>query len=236
MAKTAVRTASGVTVGGMAKGAGMLAPALATMLCVLTTDAVADAADPRRRAARGDPDHVRPARHRRLPVDQRHRAAAGQRRVRRASSPADELTELVRGVCDDLAGQLLADAEGAEQGGPRRGHAEPPPRPTRSRSAGPSPRSALLKCALAGEDPNWGRVLSAVGTTAAAFDPLDARRRDQRRPGLPGQRAGGAARGRRPAGRRIDITVDLKAGDAILTVRTTDLTEAYVHENSAYST
>ena len=98
-------------------------------------------------------------------------------------------------------------------------------------------RSALLKCALAGEDPNWGRVLAAIGTTEATFDPLALDVVDQRR----ACSAGTARRGSRAscvdmAGRRIDILVDLKAGSESLTVRTTDLTEAYVHENSAYST
>ena len=165
------RQRGGWSVGGMAKGAGMLAPALATMLCVVTTDAVADAADARPRAARRDRADLRPGRLRRLHVDQRHRAAAGERRVRasrraRPSSPRRSLA-----VCADLARQLIADAEGASKeiaievlGAATEDEAVEVARAVS--------RSNLLKCALHGEDPNWGRVLAAVGTTAAAFDPL----------------------------------------------------------------
>jgi glutamate N-acetyltransferase/amino-acid N-acetyltransferase len=97
-------------------------------------------------------------------------------------------------------------------------------------------RCSLLKCAIAGEDPNWGRVLAAVGTTAAAFEPD---RLDVAINGVWICRNGCAAEDRsgvdlRP--RDVTITVDLSAGAHAATIRTTDLTEAYVHENSAYST
>jgi glutamate N-acetyltransferase/amino-acid N-acetyltransferase len=232
--KTATRSSGGVVAGGMAKGAGMLAPALATMLCVVTTDAVADAAvlDAALREAtrttfeRLDTDGCLSTNDTVLLL------ASGASGI---ELPAAELTELVRGVCDDLAGALLADAEGAgkevyievcgaatEADGLEVGRA--------------LSRSALLKCALAGADPNWGRVLSAIGTTAATFDPLALDVavngiwvcRDSA-PGEPRELVDMSPR-------RVDILVDLKAGSESLTVRTTDLTEAYVHENSAYST
>jgi glutamate N-acetyltransferase/amino-acid N-acetyltransferase len=234
VAKTATRSAGGVTVGGMAKGAGMLAPALATMLCVVTTDAVADAAtlDAALRDAtrttfeRLDTDGCLSTNDTVLLL------ASGASGV---ELPTAELTELVRAVCDDLAGQLLADAEGAskEVHVEVSGAASEPDAVEVGRAIA---RSALLKCALAGEDPNWGRVLSAIGTTEATFDPLTLDVgvngimvcRDSA-PGEPREQVD-------MSGRRIDIFVDLKAGGESVTVRTTDLTEAYVHENSAYST
>jgi glutamate N-acetyltransferase/amino-acid N-acetyltransferase len=244
--KTAVRTSSGsdsasdsgsgavVTVGGMAKGAGMLAPALATMLCVLTTDAVADAAtlDAALRDAtrttfeRLDTDGCLSTNDTVLLL------ASGASGV---TLPAEELSELVRAVCDDLADQLLADAEGAgkevyiEVGGA----ATEDDALEVGRAVS---RSSLLKCALAGEDPNWGRVLSAIGTTAATFDPLSLDVAVNGvwvcRDSAPGESRDGVDM----SDRRIDIRIDLKAGSESLVIRTTDLTEAYVHENSAYST
>jgi glutamate N-acetyltransferase/amino-acid N-acetyltransferase len=215
-------------------GAGMLAPALATMLCVLTTDAVADAATLHgalREAVastfeRLDPDGC-------LSTNDTVLLLASGASGLQPSTEA--LTDLVRTVCDDLCGQLPADAAGAS----KEIHIEV----RRAASEGDAlevgravSRSTLLKCALAGEEPNWGRVLSAIGTTAAAFDPL---RLDVALNGVPVCRDSSPAAPRDDVdlrGRRIDITIDLKAGDATLTVRTTDLTEAYVHENSATAT
>jgi glutamate N-acetyltransferase/amino-acid N-acetyltransferase len=97
-------------------------------------------------------------------------------------------------------------------------------------------RSNLLKCAIHGEDPNWGRVLAAVGTTAASFEP------DQLGVSINGVTVcvGGADAGHRDqvdlSGRVVTITVDLQAGTAAATIWTNDLTADYVHENSAYST
>jgi glutamate N-acetyltransferase/amino-acid N-acetyltransferase len=234
VAKTAVRTHAGVTVGGMAKGAGMLAPALATMLCVITTDAVADAAQldsalrdaTRTTFERLDTDGCLSTNDTVLLL------ASGASGV---TLPDEELTELVRAVCDDLANQLLADAEGAgkevyiEVGGAAT--------ETDALEVGRAvSRSSLLKCALAGEDPNWGRVLSAIGTTEATFDPLTLDVAVNGvwvcRDSAPGESRDGVDM----SDRRIDIRIDLKAGSESLVVRTTDLTEAYVHENSAYST
>jgi glutamate N-acetyltransferase/amino-acid N-acetyltransferase len=218
----------------MAKGAGMLAPALATMLCVVTTDAVADAAtvDAALRSAtartfdRLDTDGCLSTNDTVLLLAN---GASG------VTLPADELTELVHAVCDDLADQLLADAEGAG----KEVYIEVCAAASEADALEVGraiARSALLKCALAGEDPNWGRVLAAIGTTAATFDPL---RLDVAINGVQVCRDSAPGEPREQVDmspRRIDIRVDLKAGTESLTVRTTDLTEAYVHENSAYST
>jgi glutamate N-acetyltransferase/amino-acid N-acetyltransferase len=234
VAKIAFQRLDGYTIGGMAKGAGMLAPALATMLCVVTTDADLDAAtlDAALREAtrvtfdRLDTDGCMSTNDTVLLL------ASGAAGVRPSAA---EFTGVLTGVCADLARQLQADAEGAgkliaievvgavdEAGAVTVGRAVA--------------RSALLKCAIAGEDPNWGRVLSAVGTTDAAFEP------DRLSVAVNGVwvcRNGCAADDRskvdlRP--RDVTITIDLSAGPSAATVRTTDLTVAYVHENSAYST
>jgi glutamate N-acetyltransferase/amino-acid N-acetyltransferase len=218
----------------MAKGAGMLAPALATMLCVLTTDAVA-APDVLDRALRGA---VRTTFDR---VDTDGCMSTNDTVLLLASGASgaelDEqsLTSLVHQVCADLAAQLVADAEGAskdvvidvvnaasEDDAVEVGRAVS--------------RSALLKCALHGNDPNWGRVLSAVGTTTATFEPDEI---DVAINGVWVCKAGAAADDRALVDmtpRRVAITVDLHAGEARAAIHTTDLTADYVHENSAYST
>jgi glutamate N-acetyltransferase / amino-acid N-acetyltransferase len=225
---------AGWSVGGMAKGAGMLAPALATMLCVMTTDAVASSADLDRalRAAtrltfdRVDSDGCLSTNDTVLLL------ASGASRVTPAAA---ELDAAVLAVCTDLAGQLVADAEGASKeiaievlGAATEDEAVDVARAIS--------RSNLLKCALHGEDPNWGRILAAVGTTSATFDPLTL---DAAINGI------WVCRNSAPgadislvdmAARHIDLTVDLKAGEATATVWSNDLTAEYVHENSAYST
>ena len=234
VAKIAFQRAGGYTIGGMAKGAGMLAPALATMLCVLTTDAdLAPAAlDAALRAAstvtfgRLDTDGCMSTNDTVLLLAS---GAAGAR-------PApDDFARVLTEVCADLARQLQADAEGAskaiaievvgavsEQDALAAGRAVA--------------RSALFKCAIAGEDPNWGRVLSAVGTTDAAFEPERLNVAINRvwvcRNGCAGDDRSKVDL--RP--RDVTVTVDLSAGPHAATIRTTDLTAAYVHENSAYST
>jgi glutamate N-acetyltransferase / amino-acid N-acetyltransferase len=232
--KESVRTATGVTVGGMAKGAGMLAPALATMLCVLTTDAVADAAvlDRVLRAAvrttfdRLDTDGCMSTNDTVLLLASGASGIAPDER---------DLGVLVTDVCDHLAQQLLDDAEGAD----KRirvevtGAASEDDAVAVARSVA---RSSLLKCAVHGADPNWGRVLAAVGTTSAAFEPdlLDVGFN-----GVQVCRAGAIGDDRSLvdlSGRDVVITIDLHAGGAAASLRTTDLTAAYVHENSAYST
>ena len=232
--KQSVVTRDGYTVGGMAKGAGMLAPALATMLVVITTDAVleADEADAALRAATGstfdrlDSDGCQSTNDTVLLMAS---GASGER-----PDPA-AFAESLREVCHDLALQLLADAEGAD-------HeitidvvnaASEDDAVEVGRSIA---RSNLFKCAIFGKDPNWGRVLASVGTTEAAFDPadLDVALNDVwvcRNSG-PGEPPTSVSLEERA----VTVTVDLKAGDARASVWTNDLTHAYVHENSAYST
>jgi glutamate N-acetyltransferase/amino-acid N-acetyltransferase len=228
------RGAGGYMVGGMAKGAGMLAPALATMLCVLTTDADVDAATLDRvlRAAtavtfdRLDSDGCLSTNDTVLLL------ASGAGGI----GPAEaELTETVTEVCADLVRQLLVDAEGATKAIAIEvmGAAGVPDAVTVGRAVA---RNNLLKCAIHGEDPNWGRVLGAVGTTDAVFEP------DRLNVAINGVwvcRNGAVGDDRskvdlRP--RDVTITIDLSAGPHSATVWTTDLTADYVHENSAYST
>jgi glutamate N-acetyltransferase/amino-acid N-acetyltransferase len=233
-AKQAVASAGGVTVGAMIKGAGMLAPGLATMLCVITTDAVADAAalDAALRAAtrvtleRVDTDGCMSTNDTVLLL------ASGASGV--APQP-EQLFELVHAVLADLAGQLITDAEGATK------HVRIEVRNAATEDeavvVGRSvARSDLLKCALYGGDPNWGRVLAALGTTSAAYDPLDI---DVSINGIMICRSSAPGEPRDLvdlSGADVLIGIDLKAGGEQATVLTTDLTVAYVHENSAYST
>jgi len=232
--KQSMVSVDGVTVGGMAKGAGMLAPGLATMLAVVTTDAEAtpEVLDRVLRSAtsrtfdRVDSDGCMSTNDTVLLL------ASG------ASGVAPDEAALgaaVEQVCADLARQLVDDAEGASKT-----VAVTVTRAADERdalvAARAVARSNLLKCALNGEDPNWGRVLAAVGTTDAAFEPerLAVALND-----VWVCRDGTAAEDRSKAdlsGREISVVVDLAAGDAEVTVWTNDLTAAYVHENSAYST
>jgi len=234
VSKTATASAHGVTVGGMAKGAGMLAPGLATMLCVLTTDAVVTPEqldDVLREATRWTFDRV----------DTDGCMSTNDTVLLLASGASGVnatdagLAELVFAVCDDLAGQLVKDAEGATKDVVIEvvNAASEDDAVVVGRSIA---RSTLLKCALFGNDPNWGRVLAAVGTTDAAFEPdhLDVAINN-----VWVCRAGAAAEDRSLVDmtpRDVAITVDLHAGSAGAVIRTTDLTTAYVHENSAYST
>jgi glutamate N-acetyltransferase/amino-acid N-acetyltransferase len=234
VSKQAHTRGDGWTVGGMAKGAGMLAPALATMLCVLTTDAAVDAAvlDRALRSAtrltfdRVDSDGCLSTNDTVLLL------ASGASGV---TPSYDDFAAAVLATCGDLARQLIADAEGAskEIAIEVRGAATEDEAVEVARAVS---RSNLLKCALHGEDPNWGRIVSAVGTTSARFDPLTI---DAAINGVwvcrdcaPGEDQAGVDL----SGRHIAITIDLKEGDATATVWSNDLTAAYVHENSAYST
>ncbi|MFI0796142.1 bifunctional glutamate N-acetyltransferase/amino-acid acetyltransferase ArgJ [Micromonospora rubida] len=231
--KTTVAAGSGWTVGGMAKGAGMLAPAMATMLCVLTTDAVAgpEALDTALRAAcrvtfdRIDSDGCMSTNDTVLLL------SSGSSGIE--PTPA-ELTAAVTAACHDLAQQLIADAEGATKQITIDvvGAAVEDDAVEVGRSVA---RNNLVKTALFGNDPNWGRILAAVGTTAAAFEP-DAV--DVAVNGIWVCRSGAAAEDRSKvdlAGRDVTIRIDLHAGGAEATVWTNDLSHAYVHENSAYS-
>ncbi len=224
----------GYTVGGMAKGAAMLAPGLATMLAVLTTDADLPAAglDAALREAvevtfnRLDTDGCMSTNDTVLLLAS---AASGVR------PDPGEFTALLTRACADLARQMQLDAEGASKAIDIEvtGAASQDDAVAVGRAIA---RCNLLKCALGGEDPNWGRVLAAAGTTAAAFEPD---RVDVAINGIWVCRDGFAAEDRsrvdlRP--RDVSIVVSLSAGSHSATIRTTDLTAQYVHENSAYST
>ncbi|EWT01203.1 N-acetylglutamate synthase [Intrasporangium oryzae NRRL B-24470] len=231
--KVAVHHGEGWSVSGMAKGAGMLAPALATMLVVLTTDAVvtAEDLDAALRAAtamsfdRIDSDACMSTN------DTVVALASGASEV---EVGRDELTAALTEVCADLARQLIADAEGA---------AHDIAIEVRSAAsvddalevARAIARNNLFKCAIFGNDPNWGRVLAAVGTTRAAFEPAAL---DVSMNGVQVCRAGGVGQDRSLvdlSAREVHLLVDLHAGDETATVWTNDLTHDYVHENSAYS-
>jgi glutamate N-acetyltransferase/amino-acid N-acetyltransferase len=232
--KIAFRREDGYAIGGMAKGAGMLAPGLATMLCVLTTDAdlPPDQLDASLRSAtavtfdRLDTDGCMSTNDTVLLMAS---GAAG------VSPGHREFTETLTEVCADLARQLQLDAEGANKMITIEvvGAASEADAVTAGRAVA---RNNLLKCAIGGEDPNWGRVLAAVGTTDAVFEP------DRLnvaingiwvcRHGAPGDER--AKVDLKP--KDVTITVDLSAGPHSAIILTTDLTTEYVHENSAYST
>ncbi|MFD0402717.1 bifunctional glutamate N-acetyltransferase/amino-acid acetyltransferase ArgJ [Kitasatospora sp. NPDC059811] len=233
--KTAqVTSPAGWTVGGMAKGAGMLAPSLATMLVVITTDADLDAAaldTALRGATRTTFDRI----------DSDGCMSTNDTVLLLASAASGvvpdeaEFAEAVRTVSADLARQLIADAEGASKdiridvtGAATEQEAVDVARTIS--------RNNLLKCAIHGEDPNWGRVLAAIGTTDAAFEPD---RLDVAINGVWVCKDGSVGEDRTlvdMAGREVVITANLNAGTASASLWTNDLTADYVHENSAYST
>jgi glutamate N-acetyltransferase/amino-acid N-acetyltransferase len=233
VSKQAVVQGAGWSLGGMAKGAGMLAPQLATMLVVLTTDAVVDAADldTALRAAtrvsfdRLDSDGCMSTN------DTVSLMASGASGI---TPSLPDFTEALTQLCTDLAMQLLRDAEGADHdiAITTLNAASEDEAVEVSRSVA---RSNLFKAAVFGKDPNWGRVLASIGTTQAAFDPADL---DVAMNGI------WVCRGSEPhadpatvdlSGREVTVTIDLKSGTERATVWTNDLTHAYVHENSAYS-
>jgi glutamate N-acetyltransferase/amino-acid N-acetyltransferase len=233
VSKQVVVEGAGWTIGGMAKGAGMLAPQLATMLVVLTTDAVVPAADldTALRAAtrvsfdRLDSDGCMSTN------DTVTVLASGASGI---TPSLPDFTEALTRACTDLAMQLLRDAEGAD-------HeiaitvlnaVSEDDAVAAARSVA---RSNLFKAAVFGNDPNWGRVLASIGTTDAAFDPADL---DVAMNGVwvckqSTPHADPATVDLLP--REVSVTIDLKAGSERATVWTNDLTHAYVHENSAYS-
>jgi glutamate N-acetyltransferase/amino-acid N-acetyltransferase len=231
--KTSVVSKDGWTVGGMAKGAGMLAPGLATMLVVLTTDADLDSEtlDKALRAAtRVTFDRV----------DSDGCMSTNDTVLLLASGTSgtvpeyEEFAEAVREVCADLGRQLIGDAEGASKDIKVEviNAATEDDAVEVGRSIA---RNNLLKCAIHGEDPNWGRVLSAIGTTKAAFEP------DQLNVAINGVwvcKNGGVGEDREKVDmryREVHIVADLAAGSETATIWTNDLTADYVHENSAYS-
>ncbi|GLK17620.1 bifunctional glutamate N-acetyltransferase/amino-acid acetyltransferase ArgJ [Herbiconiux flava] len=231
--KEAVVEGEGWSIGGMAKGAGMLAPGLATMLVVITTDAVLPPAalDRALRAAtrvtfdRLDSDGCMSTN------DTVALMASGASGIE-----ADEaaFSDALTALCRDLALQLQADAEGASH--------DIAIEVVNAESEDDAvvvgravSRSNLLKAAIFGNDPNWGRVLAALGTTDAAFDPYAI---DVSMNGVMVCRSGEPGDDRELVDltpRACTILIDLKAGDATATIFTNDLTHDYVHENSAYA-
>ena len=231
--KRAEREGAGYRIGAMAKGAGMLAPGLATMLVVITTDAVLDSKTldlALRRATavsfdRLDSDGCMSTN------DQVTLMASGASSVK---PDLEEFEQLLTEVCKELALKLLDDAEGASHNIHIQvvGAASESDAVEVGRSVA---RNNLFKAAIYGNDPNWGRILAAVGTTNAVFDPynIDV--------SINGQLVSskGAPAGDRSlvdlSPRRVEILIDLNSGSSEATVVTNDLTHAYVEENSAYS-
>lgn len=232
--KSATYAGDGWKIGGIAKGAGMLAPALATMLVFITTDAVLSASelDSALRIAcsrsfdRIDSDGCMSTN------DTVALLSSGASEVR---PDVEEFTTALTEVCMDLALQLIRDAEGASHdiAITTVNAASEDDALEVSRAVA---RSNLLKCAIFGNDPNWGRILAAAGTTRAEFDPTVV---DVTINGVMVCRSGEPGDDRElvdMTARDVDITIDLKAGDCDGTIWTNDLTTDYVHENSAYST
>ena len=232
--KKATVTRFGVTVSGIAKGAGMLAPAMATMLSVVMTDALVD------------PDEAKAAFDRAVEVtynridsdgctstnDTVLFMASGASGIKVSKS---ELTELLNEVCGSLSAQLIADAEGSSKTVAIKViNAETETDAVNVARA--NARNNLLKCAIFGGDPNWGRVLAATGTAQAQFDPLNI---DVKLNGVQVCKASAPAEDRNLVkfdSRLVEIEINLNAGDESATILTNDLTHDYVHENSAYAT
>ena len=231
--KQSVIEGSGWTIGGMAKGAGMLAPGLATMLVVITTDAAVDSPtlDAALRGAtrvtfdRLDSDGCMSTN------DQVSLLASGASGI---TPDSDEFQAAVTAICADLALQLQADAEGSSHNIAIEtiNAASEDDAVEVGRSVA---RNNLFKAAVFGNDPNWGRVLAAVGTTSAEFDPynIDV--------SINGVRVCKSGEPDQPADlvdlspRAVHVLIDLKVGSSTATILTNDLTHDYVHENSAYS-
>jgi glutamate N-acetyltransferase/amino-acid N-acetyltransferase len=225
---------SGTTFTGIAKGAGMLAPSLATMLSVIMTDAIVDEYSAKlifekivdQTFNRIDSDGCTSTNDTVLFL------ASGASGV---SLPDAQLESALQKICSELSFQLIADAEGhskivsittinalSESDAVAVGRA--------------CARNNLLKCALHGEDPNWGRILAAIGTTSATFDPY---RIDVNLNGVQvcTESSPGADRDLVDmSGEIIEIVIDLNMGSESATIMTNDLTAMYVHENSAYAT
>jgi len=231
--KRAIVAGDGWSIGGMAKGAGMLAPGLATMLVVITTDAALDSGvlDASLRAAtrvtfdRLDSDGCMSTND---TVVLMASGASG------ATPTADEFALALTDLCHDLALQLQGDAEGASHDiAIEVVHAATDDDAVKVARA--VSRSNLFKAAIFGQDPNWGRVLAAVGTTDAQFDPYGI---DVKINGVQVCTAGEPDQPRDLVDlspRATSIVIDLHAGDVSATILTNDLTHDYVHENSAYS-
>ena len=231
--KIATRELDGVRTAGVAKGAGMLAPALATMLSVVMTDAVlpADAQDIFSRVCdrtynRIDSDGCMSTNDTVLLMGS---GASG------VELGGQKLEEVLMEICQSLAEQLIADAEGSTktvaitvEGAATEGDAV--------EVARACARNNLLKCAIFGGDPNWGRVLAAAGTANADMDPLTI---DVTLNGVQVAKNSAPFEDKNLVSfdkRLVELVINLNSGSASATVRTNDLSHDYVHENSAYST
>jgi glutamate N-acetyltransferase/amino-acid N-acetyltransferase len=224
----------GWSVGGMAKGAGMLAPGLATMLVVITTDAVVD--------SERLPGHLAEACRKSFERIDSDGCMSTNDTVIIMSSGASgvrpgegDFQAALDETCADLATQLITDAEGASHDiAISVEHAATEDDAVEVGRA--IARSNLLKCAIFGQDPNWGRVLAAIGTTTAGFEPD---RIDVSFNGVEVCRDGGIGEPRELvnlSGRKVDIVVNLRNGSHAATMWTNDLTYDYVKENAEYAT
>lgn len=228
-----VESPSGWRIGGMAKGAGMLAPALATMLVVITTDAIIEPSaleKALRKAVRKSFDRL-DSDGATSTNDQVTLLSSGASEVRADSA---EFEALLEQVCLDLAKQLMSDAEGASHNIyiEVRSAASEDDAVEVARAIA---RNNLFKTAIYGNDPNWGRILAAIGTTDASFDPYNI---DVSINGVLVSANGAPAEDRSAVDlspRDVRISIELNSGDSSATVMTNDLTVAYVNENSAYS-
>ena len=236
--KTGVVSGQGFTIGGMAKGAGMLAPGMATMLSVITTDALISSADldaalresVRVSFDRADSDGCMSTNDTVIAM-----ASGAHPEADPAGVDYAEFQAALTALCQDMAQQLIADAEGAAHQIAIRtiNAATEEQAETAGRAVA---RSNLFKTAIFGRDPNWGRILSAVGTTDVDFDPSTINVAVN---GVWICQAGGIGEDRSLvdlSGREVDVVIDLHAGEEEATILTNDLTHDYVHENSAYST
>lgn len=223
----------GVRTVGVAKGAGMLAPGLATMLSVVMTDAILpnDAQTIFSRVSdrtfnRIDSDGCMSTNDTVLLMGS---GASG------VELSADRLEEMLTQICSSLAEQLIEDAEGSTKtvAITIKGAASEADAVEVARACA---RNNLLKCAIFGGDPNWGRVLAAVGTAPVHMDPL---RIDVSLNGVQVAKDSAPYEDKNLVSfdaRLVEIVINLNVGDFSATVRTNDLSHDYVHENSAYST
>jgi glutamate N-acetyltransferase/amino-acid N-acetyltransferase len=231
--KVATTSVKGVDFAGIAKGAGMLAPALATMLSVVMTDAILPA------HAQEIFERVTDRTYNRIDSDG---CTSTNDTVLLMGSGASgvtlsdvELEDALMNICGSLASQLIADAEGSTKtvaitikGALTESEAV--------EVARACARNNLLKCAIFGADPNWGRVLAAVGTANAQMDALNI---DVTLNGVHVARQSAPFEDKNLvsfADRLVNLEVNLNMGSASATVMTNDLSHDYVHENSAYST
>lgn len=226
---------TGFRVGGMVKGSGMIAPQLATMLCVITTDAVVNAGQLQAALNAGVEMSFN-----RIDVDGCMSTndtvlllASGASGV---EPDPDEFNDLVAKATASLARQIVGDGEGASHD-------------IRVKVTGATTEDAalacgravaasnLLKCAIAGNDPNWGRILSSLGTVSPENAPFDAEKVTVDVNGVRICENGGAGRDRSEVDmtpREVHIDIDLNEGDAEASVWTDDLTHEYVHINADY--